>query len=40
LESPEPPGRKEASMLDVIMIAVGLGTFVLAIAYAYACDKL
>jgi len=27
-------------MLDIIMIAIGCGTFVLAIAYAYACDKL
>jgi len=27
-------------MLDVILIAVGCGTFVLAIAYAYACEKL
>jgi len=27
-------------MLDVILIAVGCGTFVVAIAYAYACDKL
>jgi len=27
-------------MLDVILIAVGCGTFALAIAYAHACDKL
>jgi len=27
-------------MFDIIMIAIGCGTFVLAIAYAYACDKL
>jgi len=27
-------------MLDVILIAVGAGTFVLAIAYVYACEKL
>jgi hypothetical protein len=40
LGSPEPGGRKEQTMLDVIMIAVGVGTFVLAIAYAYACEKL
>lgn len=32
--------REEAAMLDIILIAVGAGTFVLAIAYAYACDKL
>jgi len=27
-------------VLDIILIAVGCGTFALAIAYAYACDKL
>jgi len=27
-------------MLDIILIAVGAGTFVLAIAYVYACEKL
>jgi len=27
-------------MLDVILIAVGCGTFALAIAYDHACDKL
>jgi len=27
-------------MLDIILIAVGCGTFVVAIAYAYACDRL
>lgn len=27
-------------MLDVILIAVGCGLFLLAIAYAYACDRL
>ena len=32
--------REERHMLDVILVAVGCGTFVLAIAYAYACDKL
>jgi hypothetical protein len=32
--------NREHPMLDVILIAVGCGTFVLGIAYAYACDKL
>jgi len=27
-------------MLDIILIAVGCGTFAVAIAYAYACEKL
>jgi hypothetical protein len=27
-------------MLDVILIAVGCGLFLLGIAYAYACDRL
>jgi len=27
-------------MLDVILIVVGSGLFLLAIAYAYACDRL
>jgi hypothetical protein len=27
-------------MLDVIMLAVGLGFFALAVGYAYACDRL
>ena len=33
-------GRKEHSMLDVILLALGLGFFVLTIGYAYACDRL
>jgi hypothetical protein len=31
---------KGATMLDVILLALGLGLFVLSIAYAYACDRL
>jgi len=27
-------------MLDLILIAVGLGFFALSIAYVYACDRL
>jgi len=29
-----------ATMLDVILLALGLGFFVLSIGYAYACDRL
>ena len=31
---------KERPMLDVILLAVGLGFFALSIAYVYACDRL
>lgn len=31
---------KEYSMLDIIMLALGLGFFVLSVGYAYACDWL
>jgi hypothetical protein len=31
---------KGATMLDVILLALGLGFFVLSIGYAYACDRL
>jgi len=27
-------------MLDIIMLAIGLGFFVLSVGYAYACDRL
>jgi hypothetical protein len=27
-------------MLDVIMLAIGLGFFALSVGYAYACDRL
>jgi hypothetical protein len=27
-------------MLDVVMLAIGLGFFVLSVCYAYACDRL
>jgi hypothetical protein len=30
----------ETSMLDVIFLAVAIGFFAVAIAYAYACDRL
>ena len=32
--------RKEQPMLDVILLAVGLGFFALSIAYAFGCDRL
>jgi hypothetical protein len=31
---------KEYSMLDVVMLALGLGFFVVGIGYAYACERL
>ncbi len=30
----------EQNMLDVILVALGFGFFVLTIGYAYACDRL
>ena len=30
----------EASMLDLIMLAIGLGFFALSVGYAYACERL
>jgi len=27
-------------MLDIVMLAVGLGLFVMAIGYTYACERL
>jgi hypothetical protein len=32
--------RKEHPMLDVVMLAIGLGFFVLTVGYAFACDRL
>jgi hypothetical protein len=34
------PGPKECFMLDIIMLALGLGFFALAIGYGYACERL
>ena len=31
---------KEHSMLDVIMLAIGLGFFALSVGYTIACDRL
>ena len=32
--------RKEHLMLDVIMLALGLGFFIVTVGYAYACERL
>jgi hypothetical protein len=32
--------RKEQPMLDIILLALGLGFFALSIAYAFGCDLL
>jgi hypothetical protein len=32
--------NKECLMLDVLMLALGLGFFVLAVGYTYACERL
>jgi hypothetical protein len=32
--------REGAFMLDIVMLALGLGFFVLAIGYTYACERL
>ena len=43
---PEPvsvgPGIRKGTiqMLDVIMLAIGLGFFALSVGYAYACERL
>ena len=35
-----PSSSQGANMLDVILLALGLGLFALSIGYAYACDRL
>lgn len=32
--------RKEHQMLDIVMLAIGLGFFALSVGYAVACDQL
>jgi hypothetical protein len=32
--------RKEHAMLDIILVAIGLGFFALSVGYALACDWL
>lgn len=31
---------REFSMLDILMLTLGLGFFVLSVGYAYACERL
>jgi hypothetical protein len=33
-------GDQENSMLDIVMLALGLGFFVAAVGYTYACERL
>ena len=40
LEARSRPFEREQSMLDVIMLAMALVFFALAIGYSYACDRL
>ncbi|MBZ0148187.1 MAG: hypothetical protein K8F62_11695 [Pseudorhodoplanes sp.] len=37
---PCPNRIPERTMLDLIFLAIGIGFFVLSIAYVYACDRL
>ena len=39
LFSADVPG-KEQGMLDVVLLAGGIGFFIISIAYAYGCDRL
>jgi hypothetical protein len=32
--------REEQPMLDVLLLVLGLGLFVISVGYAYACDRL
>jgi hypothetical protein len=38
--SPGPAPQQESLMLDVVMLALGLGFFVASVGYAYACERL
>lgn len=35
-----PRDAQEVVMLDVVMLGLGLGFFVLSVGYAYACERL
>jgi hypothetical protein len=37
---PPQPLHQEHSMLDIVMLALGLGFFILTLGYAYACERL
>ena len=32
--------EREPLMLDIVLLALGLGFFVISVGYAYACDRL
>jgi hypothetical protein len=34
------PRSKEQPMLDIVLLALGLGLFALTVGYAYACERL
>lgn len=34
------PSDREHSMLDIVMLALGLGFFVVAVGYTYGCERL
>jgi hypothetical protein len=36
----DPPRPQEHPMLDLVMLAIGLGFFALTVGYAFACDRL
>jgi hypothetical protein len=38
--APRNKRNKECLMLDVLMLALGFGFFVLAVGYTYACERL
>jgi hypothetical protein len=37
---PARPKPRGALMLDLVMLAIGLGFFALGVGYVYACDRL
>jgi hypothetical protein len=38
--APRTASRKGIHMMDMILLALGLGLFVLTVGYAYACERL
>ena len=40
LHGTETCAGRSIQMLDVIMLAIGLGFFAVSVGYAYACDRL
>ncbi|WP_158550475.1 hypothetical protein [Bradyrhizobium sp. NFR13] len=38
--APPQSSHQELPMLDVVMLALGLGFFILTLGYAYACERL